>query len=334
MSTIVSAAAPAAAFHPFRVALRLLAGVVVAALLLLAAGATYEAVVSAGDATRYPPAGELIDAGGHRLHLNCTGSTTGPTVILDSGLGGSSLDWTLVQAELEKTTAICSYDRAGMGWSEPGPEPRTPSRLAAELNELLTRAHVPGPYVLVGHSLSGKTLRLFAAAHPDLVAGMVLVDARSEVVDRQQSASETAAFAAGLKAQSQQYWWAGRLGLARLIGASLIGEANLTDATATELAVLQTRATAIAATEAEGLRRSADDAALERVSLGNIPLVVIAARDSLANIPHWAEAQKQMLGLSTNSSYVVAESSHAVPIEQPGVVVAAVQEVLAEVDQR
>ena len=120
--------------------------------------------------------------GGYSLHIQCVG-TGSPTVVLDAGLGGTSLDWNLVQTEIGPTTQVCAYDRAGMGWSDTGPAPRTPGQIARELHTLLTNAGIPGPYVLVGHSAGGKNVRMFALQYPDEVAGMVLVDARSEYVD-------------------------------------------------------------------------------------------------------------------------------------------------------
>src|SRR5947209_8481897 len=93
-------------------------GVVFALIAGLAlAGAGYEAIAAAGDAKAYPAPGRLIDVGGYRLHIQCAG-TGSLTVVLDAGLGGMSLDWSLVQAELGKTTRVCAYDRAGMGWSD------------------------------------------------------------------------------------------------------------------------------------------------------------------------------------------------------------------------
>src|SRR5688500_18438562 len=142
---------------------------------LAAAGASYEAIAAGGDAKAYPPPGRLVDVGGYRLHIQCVGAGS-PTVVLDAGLGGSSLDWNLVQPELGRSTRVCAYDRAGMGWSDPSPQPRTPRQIADELHTLLTNAGIAEPYVLVGHSLAGKNVRLFRIAHPDQVAGMVLVD--------------------------------------------------------------------------------------------------------------------------------------------------------------
>ncbi len=126
-----------------------------------------------------PPPGDLVDIGGHRLHLHCEGQGEG-TVILESGLGGSSLDWALVQPSVAAFARTCTYDRAGYGWSDIGPEPRDAARIAEELHALLMRAQVPAPYLLVGHSFGGFSIRLFAARWPRIVAGLVLVDAAHE----------------------------------------------------------------------------------------------------------------------------------------------------------
>lgn len=127
---------------------------------------------------RPPPPGRLIDLGTHRLHLRCEGDGT-PAVVFEAALGASSLSWILVQPAVARVTRACSYDRAGFGWSEPGPPPRTAGRLAAELYALLDRAGVPGPYILVGHSFGGLVARLFAARHADEVAGMILIEPAS-----------------------------------------------------------------------------------------------------------------------------------------------------------
>jgi pimeloyl-ACP methyl ester carboxylesterase len=135
---------------------------------LAAGGATYEAIKAAGDATRYPARGQLVDLGGNRMHIHCVGQGS-PTVVLDAGLGGFSLDWNLVQPELAATTRVCAYDRAGYGWSDPSPQPRTPRQIADELHTLLFTAGVKGPYVLVGHSAAGKHVRLYADLYPQEV---------------------------------------------------------------------------------------------------------------------------------------------------------------------
>ena len=123
-----------------------------------------------------PYPGKLINIGSHRLHINCMGQGS-PTIIIDSGIGGFSLEWSKVQSKLSGQYKVCSYDRAGYGWSDPGPTPRTTARISRELRVLLSEAKVDGPYILVGHSFGGYNIRYFASEYPDMVAGMVFVDA-------------------------------------------------------------------------------------------------------------------------------------------------------------
>jgi pimeloyl-ACP methyl ester carboxylesterase len=133
------------------------------------------ALAGVGGAEQLSQPGKLVDIGTHRLHIFCVGSGQ-PTVVIDSGLGGNSLEWIRVQRSLAPHVQVCSYDRAGYGWSEPGPRPRTSSRIVDELFALLKKADVAGPYVLVGHSFGGYTMQLFANRYPDQTAGLVLVD--------------------------------------------------------------------------------------------------------------------------------------------------------------
>lgn len=324
-----TAAAPPAARKP-RKWLRRLAGAVALLALLPAGGATYEAAASLADATTYPAPGRLVDIGGHKLHLYCEG-TGRPAIVLDAGLAKSSLDWSLVQPRLAASTTVCSYDRAGMGWSEPGPLPRTPQRNADELYRLLTAGGVEGPYILVGHSLAGKNARLFAAAHPADVAGMVLVDARSERLDIGAGADEVAGFKSALEQQAMLYTAARRLGVVRLWGASLAGAPLLPSDTAREIALFDTLPNAVAAGLAEGEERAHDDAVLAASTLGDLPLVVVAAGDNMRKNPAWPAAQNALAALSTRGRLVVAgHSSHAVHIDQPNVVIDAVLSVLAD----
>ena len=122
---------------------RWLGGAVVLVLGVILAGAIYESVSEAADIRAYPPPGQMVDVGGYRLHINCTGEGS-PTVVIESGWGDSSASWGWVQPELAKTTRICTYDRAGMGWSEASPQPRTAREYAKELHTLLAKANEPG----------------------------------------------------------------------------------------------------------------------------------------------------------------------------------------------
>jgi pimeloyl-ACP methyl ester carboxylesterase len=121
----------------------------------------------------------MVDVGGFRLHIVCEG-TGGPAVILDSGNGDAWVSWFKVQPEIARKTRVCSYDRAGIGYSDPSPQPRSRRRIVEELRTLLSRAGVPPPYVLVGHSFGGLDVQLYAALHPKEVAGLVLEESAHE----------------------------------------------------------------------------------------------------------------------------------------------------------
>jgi pimeloyl-ACP methyl ester carboxylesterase len=145
------------------------------ALLGAALGVVYQALGRRRDASVYPPPGRLVDLGTHRLHLLEAGDGS-PTILLEAGLMSTVLSWSELQRALAGSFRVVSYDRAGLGWSELGPMPRTADRIVEELHTLLDRATIAPPYVLVGHSFGGLTMPLFAARFPDEVAGMVLVD--------------------------------------------------------------------------------------------------------------------------------------------------------------
>jgi pimeloyl-ACP methyl ester carboxylesterase len=121
----------------------------------------------------------MVDLGGHRLHVNCTGHES-PTVVIENGFDEYSFDWILAQTQVEKFTRVCSYDRAGYAWSEPGPKPRTFAQINLELRDVLAKLGEQGPFVLVGHSFGGPAVRNLALVYPKLVAGIVFVDAASE----------------------------------------------------------------------------------------------------------------------------------------------------------
>jgi pimeloyl-ACP methyl ester carboxylesterase len=154
---------------------RVLLGLLALLIGLAGIGATYQTIATANDRRIYPPPGQLVDVGGYKLHIDCVGEGS-PTVILDHVGAASSAQWGLVQPEIAKTTRVCAYDRAGFGWSDPGPAPRDARQNMQELHTLLTNAHIAPPYVLVGHSYGGNVARLYVADYRDQIAGMVLVD--------------------------------------------------------------------------------------------------------------------------------------------------------------
>jgi len=144
-------------------------------LLVALLGVVYQTLGSHRDGKVYPPPGRLVDLGSHRLHLLELGQGS-PTILLEAGLMSTVLSWSDLQRELSLSFRVVSYDRAGLGWSDLGPMPRTADRIVDELHAMLERAAIPPPYVLVGHSFGGLTMPLFAARYPEEVAGMVLVD--------------------------------------------------------------------------------------------------------------------------------------------------------------
>jgi pimeloyl-ACP methyl ester carboxylesterase len=146
-----------------------------AALTLASVGTGYETVGESVDTTAYPMPGELINVGGRRLHLRCTGSGS-PTVVLEPGLGEASSAMAWIAPAVARDSRVCVYDRAGRGWSDAADGPLDSAQTAADLHTLLDRAHIPGPYVLAGHSFGGLYILTFAATYPDEVAGMVLLD--------------------------------------------------------------------------------------------------------------------------------------------------------------
>jgi pimeloyl-ACP methyl ester carboxylesterase len=145
------------------------------ALLGAVLGLVYQVLGTRRDSKLHPPPGKLVDLGTHRLHLLESGRG-GPTVVLEAGLMSTMLSWSKLHRSLAASFRVVSYDRAGLGWSDLGPMPRTADRIVDELHTLLQRAAIPPPYVLVGHSFGGLTMPLFAARFPGEVAGMVLVD--------------------------------------------------------------------------------------------------------------------------------------------------------------
>src|SRR5262245_51775862 len=145
---------------------------------LLSLGLAYQLIGALRDVRNFPPPGKMIEANGLRLHMNASGRRS-PVVVLESGIAASSLSWIGIQASLSRETRVCSYDRAGFGWSKASAEPRTPHILAGELHAMLTSAGFEPPFVLVGHSFGGLIVRAFAEQHPGETAGIVLVDALS-----------------------------------------------------------------------------------------------------------------------------------------------------------
>lgn len=312
---------------------------------LTTVGAVYQIVGMVLDRHHYPPPGQMVDIGGHRLHLYCLGTGT-PTVILEAAAPGWSLYWSNVHPQLARTTRVCAYDRAGLGWSERGPLPRTGHRMTRELHRLLERAGIPGPYVLVGHSFGGLIVRLYQHDYPQEVAGMVLVDAGHESEMRQ---AEFRAFANADKSRLPVIRALTMLGMTRLLASQgqlpqlLIEQEEKVSAEIRPLlraGWLRTGYYSTLADESGGLIET-----LEQVrrsgSLGDLPLVVVTATGPIwwpempGQVPSakfrkmWLELQQDLMKLSADSRQVLAgQSGHFIQFDQPAIVIDAVRHVV------
>lgn len=303
---------------------------------LMALGAIYQAIATARDARAFPPPGQLVDVGGYKLHIHCLG-TGAPTVITENGLGGSSPDWRLVQPAVSQQTRICSYDRAGSGWSETGSAPRTSQQIAAELHTLLVKAHVLGPYVLVGHSAGGMHVQLYASQYPDEVAGLVLVDPTPAQAMLHFSPEQQRRVLPNL-GQFRLLQIMEFLGLLRIL--PLFNDpvlATLPTTTQAQIRAhrLQSGAMATLAAEAESIETSIQQTAAATPLSADRPLFVVWHDIPAEPVELEAPARAAITALvqqSANGKLVVAEKSgHLIPFERPDVVIEAIRQVVEAV---
>ncbi len=320
---------------------RLLLALVVLLVVGAAAGATYQALATQRDLRVHPAPGTMVDVGGYRLHLWCTGQT-GPTVVFDAGLGGSSLDWGFVQPEVGTFARACSYDRAGMGWSDSGPSPRTSAQIVNDLHVLVRNARLPEPIILVGHSFGGYNIRLFAAKYHKEVSGMVLVDASHE--DQWDRFPPEALPGTGFIMLMHAYPWLAKLGIMRLMGHGSGPDVGTLAPQVRDLAAVTFRTSSAAAASSEMLNIQTSAAQLKAVDRHlTIPLVVVTAGIQVGqpgDPPEvtrkikavWEELQRDQATLSPLGSQVTAaKSHHYVSLVQPELIVKAIRKVVEQV---
>jgi len=296
-------------------------------LALMLVGYIYEPLAEAADAKAYPPPGQMVDVGGYSLHINCTGSGS-PTVVVESGWGDMSATWGWVQPEVAKITRICTYDRAGMGWSELSPEPRNAREYAKELHTLLAKANEPGPYLLVGHSMGAFTVIVYAHDYPAEVSGLVLVDAQDL------PAANAATFNPAPKPSGTSFAsLLARIGLVRLLAGPLGSVENLPEGAKQADTAYSVASRSVQTFTDEGMGMSEGGARARAVtSLGALPLIVLSRGKDL-DAKHTA-AQTDLLQFSTDSQQLFADQSgHHIMIEQPDVAIAAIVKMVEMVRQ-
>jgi pimeloyl-ACP methyl ester carboxylesterase len=333
---------------------RILAGLGALLIVLALAGALYQTWASIRDRQKYPPPGELVNVGGYQLHIYCTGHKQGdgsPTVVLEAAQGGNWLDWSPVQDKIAAFAHVCAYDRAGCGWSDALPSPRHSSQVAESLHTLLHNAGVEGPYVLVGHSIGGIYVRAFANRAPDEVAGIVLVDSSHEL-QAQRLPPEFLALDAADAWMLPACRLAAPIGLVRLLKGMDDFAPDLPYAEQREVYVATTNRTHFCRTlmnEQAGGTIDEKQPTLHP-SLGDIPLAVLSAGVDWAEgdpddsppaataeilreaYSVWMELQRDLAGLSSGSTHLIAEESrHFVHHDQPDLVVDAIRQVVESV---
>jgi pimeloyl-ACP methyl ester carboxylesterase len=302
-----------------------LSGILTVLLILLLVGWIYEPMAEAAEAKVYPPPGQMVDLGGYRLHIHCTGSGS-PTVVFESGWGESSATWGWVQPEVAKITRVCSYDRAGMGWSERSLYPRTARQFAKELHTLLAKVNEPGPYVLVAHSLGGYTVRVYAHDYPDEVSGLVMLDVQDLPADNGDAPKP-----APKPGRNSLPALLARVGLARLLAGSLGAIQNLPpfEKQAYYASAVTPRYAQTFIDEGKGMSEGGAQAR-DVSTVGALPLIVLS-RGKDQDAKHTTE-QTALLQLSTNSQQFFAENSgHNIMIDQPEAAIAAIIKMVEQV---
>ena len=304
-----------------------------------ALGAATQKIGEIRDAGNNPPPGMLYDVGGYRLHLHCEGEGS-PTVILEHGLGNTSLVWHQVRPALVAQTRTCVLDRAGYGWSDPGPAPRIHAQAVSEIHTLLANAGVETPFIYVGHSYGGLDAALYAGLYPEDVAGLVLLDPAAP--------DKTERFAAYASVQDAQIalfdlcatWmpW-GIVRIFEFIGSPDLLPEDMADLNAVYYrpAYCQTARAELADDVAPVALRSLDALPLTVISR-SIPLDLTAvnerytAADTAAFEMLWQAAQTDYLALSTRSAQISPPNSgHNIHLDRPDVVIQVVTDMLAAV---
>ena len=318
-------------FPLFRVSWRrTIQGIGTLFLTTIAIGGLYQTVCLFRERSAFPMPGRLVDVGGYKMHIYCTGQGS-PAVILDSGLGDSFISWQSVQPQISSFVRVCSYDRAGMGYSEASPRPRTSYVFAEELHQLLHNAGIAPPHIFAGHSMAAYNIRLYASLFKSDVAGIVLVDGcHPDQLNRFPRALD--AMNPGWIRQGKFLEFTMPTGIPRLLGYCGDSEALR----AAECTFNDARENAA---ERETFRKSAALAKNAPLS-SDLPLTVISHDPGLrdeslpvnvdrATNAAWEQMQEELSHLSGTGTRIVAKGSgHYIQNDRPDVVIHAVHEMV------
>lgn len=310
---------------------RILLGLILLLLALALLGFLYQNISEARDRRFNRMPGKLVDVDGRKMHIYCAGEGS-PTVILDSGLGDTYVPWRKVQPEIANFTEACSYDRAGLGYSDPSPRPRTSKVIAEELHALLHSAEIPPPYVLVGHSMGGYDVRVFAGLYRNEVAGVVLVDSSHPDQENRLPAELKKLEGTEIR-EGELLEFSMPFGLPRLLR---LCEDNV----AARAAECNFHSAREGVAELKAIDESAAQAGAGG-PLGDLPLIVLSHdpdKPSSEFPPElsrsineaWEKMQQDLVRLSTSGRQVIAKgSSHYIQEDRPDLVVTAVRDVIA-----
>jgi pimeloyl-ACP methyl ester carboxylesterase len=312
---------------------RAVLSIVILVAVTIAGYTAFNAIAVHGFWARNPAPGKLVDVDGYRMYIDCTGSGS-PTLILEAGGQNDSTIWNGVQPALSKTTRVCSYDRAGFGWSDTRPTTRDADHIAAELHRLLLRAGIAGPIVLMGHSIGGIYIRDYIMQYPADVAGMVFVDSSTPFQDKN-PAFIRAAQAGGHSSFAPPAWFwnmALIIGVPRLLGMCK-GDPG-PDATLNKLRaedICRLRTAAFSEVEDENFHLSSQQT-LSSSSFGALPILIFShdpakslpAKPSQADLDRqnaWGQMQDDLKSLSTRSRRIIAKNgSHHVMVDRPDLI--------------
>jgi pimeloyl-ACP methyl ester carboxylesterase len=312
-----------------------LLGLLVAAIV---AGSVYEKIAEARDAKAWPPPGRMVAVDGRSLHVLCTGPEVGPTVVLIAGSGTPSIADFPVQNRIARFTRVCSYDRPGLGWSPPASRPVSLDDDVADLRALLAKVGAPGPYVLEPESFGGLIALAFTRQYPADVAGLVMVDAAEPALWFGQ---------AGKLIKSQGGMIAllpvlTHIGVMRAITSSQLKDLTpgaFSHEQQSELLAMESRPSP-GVVEAVAVYRLAppdERLGLPAGALGNRPVVVIRHGKPFTGAnaiveEGWPASQDRLARLSSDSRMIVArDNGHEIAQQNPDLVVAAAQDVVARV---